>query len=229
MSRSLYRISIILSMFVILSCGCRHDNGEMTVSHLDMMMDFETRLTDANFVLVDSDNAAVSESWEKLESGARIPEKWGADFSGTEIAVPSCDPETAFGITHEDGRITVVYPVGQPGYPEYGNIIPLAVAHYLIPNKNLEILLLVVCFQSDPKGSMSGIGARTVNINGEDLSAPFAIAMSREELQGKFFYDDFINGGKVQAVCERSVSDQSFLLLTRLNEGTILSTYVPWY
>jgi hypothetical protein len=229
MSRFLYSLSFILSMFVIFSCGCRHDNGEMTVSRLDMMMDFETRLNDANFVLVNSDNSAVNASWGMLESGARIPQQWSVDFSGTEITVPSPDPETAFGITHEDGRITVVYPVGQQGYPEYGNIIPLAVAHYLIPNKNLEIILLIVCFQSDSKGSMAGIGSRTVGINGEDLSAPFAIAMSREELQGKFFYDDFLDGGRVQAVCERSGSDQSFLLLTKLNEGTILSTYVPWY
>ena len=224
---------LILSLSMITGMGgisgCRQDTGELTISRLDMMMDFETRLTDANFVIVESDESAVSTSWDRLGSGSRIPSSWEVDFSGTEISVPPPNPETAFGITHNDGRITVVYPVGEALYPDYGEIIPLAVAHYIIPSKDLEIILLVVCFQADPEGSMAGIGARTVNPDGEDLSAPFAIAMSNEELSGKFFYDEFINGGKDQAVCERSGSNQSFLLLTRLSDETILSTYVPWY
>ena len=220
---------IIVPIFLMFLTGCRAESGEMTISRLDMMMDFETRLTEADFVLVESDTAAVAQSWEALESGGRIPATWEPDFAGIEVAVPSPDPLTAYGISHSDGRITVVYPVGEPEIPDYGEIIPLAVAHYIVPDKSLEIILLVLCLQADPEGSMMGVGARTVNPDGEDLSAPFAIAMSRDELQGKFFYDDFINGLESQAVCERSGSNQSFLLLTRLEEGTILSTYVPWY
>lgn len=220
---------LILAICCVLVSGCDHAPREMTISRLDVLMDFETRLSEANFILVESDTNAVTRSWEALEMGGRIPETWFVGFAGNQVTIPSPDPATAYGISHSDGRTTVVYLLGEPYYPEYGDFIPLAVAHYIVPQGDFDIILLVICYQTDPKGSMLGIGARTINPDGEDLSAPFAIAMNLDELLGKFFYDDFLESGEAQAVCERFESNQSFLLLTRLNDDSILSTYVPWY
>lgn len=219
----------ILAICCVLVSGCDHAPREMTISRLDVLMDFETRLSEANFILVESDSSAVTRSWETLEMGGRIPETWFIGFVGNQVTIPSPDPVTAYGISHSDGRTTVVYPLGEPHYPEYGEILPLAVAHYIVPQGDFDIILLVICYQADPKGSMLGIGARTISPDGEDLSAPFAIAMNPGELQGKFFYDDFLDSGEAQAICERFESNQCFLLLTRLNDDSILSTYVPWY
>ncbi|MCK4720313.1 hypothetical protein KAU08_06625, partial [bacterium] len=63
----------ILAICCALVSGCDRAPREMTISRLDVLMDFETRLSEANFILVESDPSAVTRSWEMLETGGRIP------------------------------------------------------------------------------------------------------------------------------------------------------------
>ena len=75
--------------------------------------------------------------------------------------------------------------------------------------------MLLVAFQSDPKGSLSGIGVKSMDTTGSELSAPFALDVGADELKGKFFYDQFIAGPQPQAIAARSDWDRGFMLLTK--------------
>jgi len=227
----LVRVLVVGTIFAVALTGCDRKPGNVGVSELEKTMQLKTRLEAADFRLVASDDEAVAKSWEALGEGSAIPQSWKLDFAGVEVAVPRIDPADAIGIAHTNGRITAVYPMPNPPMPKYGTgeIVPIAVAYYMIPEPRLDIILLLVCFQYDPKGSNQGIGVKSVNMEGVEVSAPFALALKPEELSGMFFYDEFISGSDVQRVAARKDWDQGFLLLTMLGADVILSTYVPWY
>ncbi len=224
-------VLVFAATFAVAMTGCDRKSGNVGVPELEKTMQLKTRLESADFQLVASDDEAVAKSWAALGEGSAIPQSWKLDFGGVEVSVPHIDPADAIGIAHTSGRITAVYPMRNPPLPKYGagEIVPIAVAHYMIPDPRLDIILLLVCFQSDPKGSNQGIGVKSVNTQGVEVSAPFALALKPEELSGMFFYDEFISGSDVQRVAARNDWDQGFLLLTLLGPDVILSTYVPWY
>jgi hypothetical protein len=232
------RVAGTLSLLVLVAmsqAGCMHRVTEHTLPELNTGLELEARLEAVNFSIVESDLDAVAVSWSALEHGEDLPRSWPVEFAGTEVELPPIDPDEGVGIAHTDGRVTAVYPMPEPRLPAYGEVLPLAVAHYHIPDRaqdargtGLDIVLLMVCFQADPSGSLAGIGVRSVGVDGVEISAPFAVALRPEQLRGKFFYDEFIAGGEKQQVAARPSWDRGFLLLTRPTEDVVLSTYLPW-
>ena len=223
-------IGIFVSVMAISIClGCAKPSREHGLKDLNRDLELEVRLSAANFELVSSDAGAVSESYSILTDNRNIPDTVPLEFAGKDVTVPAISTDNAVGMHMTNGRLMSVYMFDIPHRPGYGEIIPLALAHYAIPSNGLEFTLLLVCFQYDTEGSNLGIGVRSVSLDGVETSAPFAVALKPEELAGKFFYDDFIGSGEVQAVAGRDDWDQGFLLLTRLDDETILSTYLPWY
>jgi len=223
----LFALAAIVSLQF--ACGCTRSAPEHDFPEIYTSLDLETRLTGVDFSLVESNGDAVAESWRTLDEGDAIPETWELDFSRSRISPPTVDPSGAIGLEHSNGRLSVIYPFPDLEVPQYGGIVPLAVAHYRIPENNLDIILLLVCFQADPDGSLAGIGVRSVDTVGYGLSAPFALALKPEDLAGKFFYDEFLEGSAMQRVAARSEWDQGIMLVSRLSQDVILSTYVPWY
>jgi len=222
-------VIIAAAMAIFMCLGCAKPSREHGLADLNKDLELEARLSAANFALVSSDAGAVAESHSILIKNHNIPDTVPLEFAGKDVTVPGISTDDAVGMHITNGRLMSVYMFDVPHRPGYGEIIPLALAHYVIPSTGLEFVLLLVCFQYDTEGSNLGIGVRSVSLDGVETSAPFAIALKPEELAGKFFYDDFVGSGEVQAVAGRDDWDQGFLLLTRLDEGTILSTYLPWY
>jgi len=229
MPRILQIVYLAAVTLLFIACGCNGDMKEHDFPEIYTSLDLETRLQGVDFSLVETNRDAVMRSWEELDEGRAVPETWELAFSGSSIALPPVDPEEAIGILHSNGRSSVIYPMPDPDVPEYGEIMPLAVAHYRIPQNDLDIVLLLVCFQADPDGSLEGIGVRSVDRDGTGLSAPFALALRPGDLEGKFFYDEFIAGTSEQGVAARVEWDQGIMLVSRLSKDVILSTYVPWY
>ncbi len=225
------RIPVILACFIIVTIltACPGRTPEYNVSQLEETLQLETRLEASEFSLMQSNEEAVAISWEMLDEGDILPASWHLEFAGEDIAIWNIDPGHAVGIMHPNGRVTTVYPVTEPITLEFGEIEPVCVAHYYIPEPRLDIILLLVCFQSDPDGSNAGVGVKSINIDGIEISAPFALALRQEDLSGLFFYDEFISGAEGQRVAAREEWDQGFLLLTRIGPEAILSTYLPWY
>ena len=209
--------------------GCARRPVQSSLPEVNAKLELEARLSGANFSIVQSDLDAVQASWEALTQSTALPDPWPIQFAGTQVEIPPLDPGNAVGIDHTDGRRTVVYLFPDASKPPYGQFSPLAVAHYMIPEPKTDIVLLLVCFQSDSQRAMAGLGVRSLDPAGEETSAPFALAAGPSDLAGKFFYDEFIESSKREAVAARSEWDRGFLLLTRFDPDTILSTYLPWY
>ena len=209
--------------------GCGREKQTQVLPEANRVMELEARLTSSEFSLLQSDREAVKESMQVLATSVVIPDLWQIDFASTEVKVPKLNPENAVGIKHTSGRISAVYLFDDVKMPGYGEFVPLALAHYLVPEPRLDVILLLVCFQSSPDGALTGIGVRSLDMEGVETSAPFALALDVSELQGKFFYDEFISGSAQQAVAGRASWDRGFLLLTRLSDFAVLSTYLPWY
>jgi hypothetical protein len=218
---------LLLSIFVLPACG--NKSGSKVLSQVDPKLELDKRLTGVNFSLIKSDRSAVDTSWDYISHSAVLPESWPVGFAGSSVQVPEPDKSSAFGIRHPDGRITAVFPFADVSVPEYGKFEPLAIANYCIPETDVRIILLLVCFQSDPGNSLSGLAVRSLDPQGVETSVPFALAVRSSELRGKFFYDEFIDGKENKAVAGRADWDRGFLLLTRLNADTVLSTYLTWY
>lgn len=214
---------------IVIVYGCSPRPQPTALEEADRDLELETRLRGAAFSIVESEPEVVMESYEALTASGVLPEMWPLEFSGTSIEIPAIDRSTAIGIKNRTGRLTVVYPFPDLVMPKYGKIVPLAVAHYMVPDKRLQIVLLLVCFQSDPQDSMSGLSVRSVDESGVETSAPFALATDPGELRGKFFYDEFLSGSKQQVVAANPNWDRGFMLLTQFNPEVILSTFLPWY
>ena len=221
--------ALIALIMLVLSASCAKRSQEHTWSELNLALELETRLREVDFSLVESDMGAVERSRGSLERSGMIPNPWPIRFAGEELPVSLVDALEATGITHENGRLTVIYPMPEPRVPGYGELVPIAIAHYFVPSPRLDIVLLLVCFQADPDGSLAGIGVRSVGTDGVEISAPFALALAPGELPEGFFYGEFMGSGKDQMVAARGTWDRGFLLISRLSEDAILSTYLPWY
>ena len=218
-----------LILMTVLVCGCPSSVDEHGLADLNMELELENRLTVADFSIIESDSDVVDESYSALMENVEIPVGIEVEFAGKDVGIPPISPDRAIGMQLTNGRSMVVYLFDDMQRPMYGEIRPLALSHYMIPSADLELVLLLVCFQYDTGESNVGIGVRSLNLEGTEMSAPFAVAVSPDELAGKFFYDGFIEGGDEQAVAGRDDWDQGFLLLTRLDDETVLSTYLPWY
>ena len=216
-------------LLFLIGSGCSPRPRPTTLEEANRELELETRLTGAAFSIVQSEPEAVMESYEALTGSAVIPEMWPLEFAGTSVEMPGIDPSTAIGIAGKSGRSMVVYPFPDVSMPEYGKIVPLAVAQYTIPEPEVQLVLLLICFQSDPEGSINGLSVRSVDTSGIETSAPFALATGPEELRGKFFYDEFLAGSEQQAVAANPGWDRGFMLLTRFTSDVILSTFLPWY
>jgi hypothetical protein len=228
MLRHLAAIVLICVSFVcVTACGSK--SSSKVLPQVDPKLELDKRLTGVDFSLLQSNRDAVDTSWNSLSHSTVIPENWPVNFAGSSVKVPKIDPSHAVGIKHADGRITAVYPFPDSKIPEYGKFQPLALAHYMVPETRLDIVLLLVCFQSDPENSLSGLAVRSLDLQGVETSVPFAIAAKADELRGKFFYDQFLAGSENQAVAGRAEWDRGFLLLTRFDANTVLSTYLTWY
>ena len=219
----------VLVTFALLLTGCSGSTGEHGWSDIDRAVELEARLAEADFSLVESNPEAVRVSWEKLKEEEALPEPWLLEFAGASVHVPQANSDTAVGIVHADGRLSVLYPFPDPAVPTYGEIFPLAIAHYMVPDAEVQVVLLLVCFQGDPQGGLAGVGVRSVSRHGRETGAPFALAVRPEELAGKFFYDEFGSMSQVHAVASRADWDRGVLLITRLAPDAVLSTYLPWY
>jgi hypothetical protein len=196
---------------------------------MDTGLQLDQRLSVVNFSLVQNDPDAVEMSYNAISQSIVLPESWPVQFANIEVSVPQIDPSNAIGITHIDGRRTVVYLFPDVQVPVFGQFIPLGIANYMIPEADLNLIFLIVCFQADPDGNISGIGARCIDISGKDISAPFALVTTSAQLSGKFFYDQFLASDAQQAVAGRQDWDRGFVLISRLAPDVILSTYIPWY
>lgn len=223
-------MEVVVAVCLLLSIlGCSRSTGEHGWTDIDRAVELEARLSEADFSLLESDPEAVRLSWERLQESGELPRQWQLEFAGAALSVPPVDPEGAIGMFHSDGRLSVVYPFDDATLPSYGEIVPLAVAHYFVPETDVQVVLLLVCFQSDPKEGHAGIGVRSVAVDGREMSAPFALAVKPEELAGKFFYDQFFSMSEKHAVASRAEWNRGFLLITQLAPDAVLSTYLPWY
>jgi hypothetical protein len=218
-----------VGILIVSAISCNRALAVHDLPELDQSLALMTRLESADFSLVTSNPEAVAISLSVFSSEIILPDSWPVEFAGIDVDVPPINPSTAIGISHTNGRDTVVYPMANPPAPKYGDLIPIVIAHYYIPEPRMDLVLLLLAFQSDPGESASGIGIRAVGPDGTEISAPFALALTPEDLSGRFFYDDFIAGTETQRVAAREAWDQGVLLLTRLGPETILSTYVAWY
>jgi hypothetical protein len=218
---------VLVLLFFSQACGSKQQQKELP--QVDPKLELETRLKGVDFSIVQSDSDAVHRGREAIARSVALPEPWPIDFAGTQIHVPSIDSARPVGLDHSDGRFTVAYLFPDIKPPKYGEFAPLAIAQYIVPEGQLDIVVLIVCFQSDPQGSLSGLGVKTLDTSGWELSAPFALAVGSNELKGKFFYDEFLAGGDRQAIAGRPDWDRGFMLLTRLDDKSVLSTYAPWY
>jgi len=222
------RFTVLLLMLFVIS-GCVKPAQEQGLPDLNRDLELEIRLTAADFSIIESYSEVVDASYASLLEKFTIPETVRLEFAGKDVGIPEISPGNAVGMGLTNGRSMVVYLFDIAHRPGYGEIVPLALSHYRVPSVDLDIVLILVCFQYDTEGSNVGIGVRSVNLEGVETSAPFAVALAPDELAGKFFYDEFINGGMEQAVAGREDWDQGYLMLTRLDEETIVSTYLPWY
>ena len=216
---------------MLISCtGNRTDeHGTEGIDRVDLQERINRRLETLDFSLVESDAEVVLQSREILEANAGIPNHWSLRFAGKTVDVPSLDESTPVGVAHDAGRFTCVYLLPDARMPEYTELLPLAVAHYHIPEPQVDIVLLLVCFQADPKGELWGIGVRSVDIEGWDTSSPFAVAVKQDMLTEREIYNEFLPSDHSQAVGARSGWNQGFLLLTKLTDDVVLSSYLPWY
>jgi len=220
---------LVCPLVLLLISSCGGTGEEHSFSDLDAKLQLEARLQESEFDIITSSEQAVEMSWSIIGTEGIIPDTWHLDFSGSDITIPDISPESCTGILHPNGRVTAVYTFPDPQPPPYGELVPIAIAHYMVTEPELDILLLIVAFQADPDNNPAGIGVRTVDTDGYDLSAPFSIALDESELAGMFFYDEYIESDAVHSMAARTDWDRGFLLLTRLNDSIILSTYVPWY
>jgi hypothetical protein len=224
-----------LIIYIVLLCAglapisCTQKTDDKTLPKVDPKLELDQRLTGADFSLIQSDPGAVEVSRRALTQSTVLPEQWPIEFANTKVAVPSIDAARAVGIRHDDGRSTVVYLFPDVELPAYSKFEPLALAHYMIPAEGVNIVLLIVSFQSDSQGSLAGIAVRSLDPDGIETGVPFAIAAKSDELKGKFFYDQFLSGPDNQAIAGRPAWDRGFMLLTRYNPDTVLSTYLAWY
>jgi hypothetical protein len=222
--------SIVIAVAALMQVtACPSGNGHVGNPVEDESLGLMTRLESVDFDLVSSDPEAVAVSWEALEQGQVLPDPWPLELSGGSESIPPPDPDQAFGITHSNGRRSVIYMLPGISDPSYEQIVPLAVAHYYIPEPRQDIILLLTAFQTDPSESLQGIGVISVNTDGLEMSAPFALALKPEDLSGRFFYDEFVSGDSATGLAGRPEWDQGVLLLVRLREDAVLSVYLPWY
>ena len=228
---------VLIILGLVMAPACQRDAQVAPLPQMDTGLQLDQRLAGVNFSIVQSDLQAVRTGFERLNESTVLPEQWPIDFASTQVEIPDVnpltdggvDPSRAVGISHTDGRTTVVYLFPDISAPAYGQFCPLAVAQYVVPEVNMNLVFLLVCFQSDPNGAIEGLGARAIDPSGQEISAPFSLATSPGNLRGKFFYDEFISSSDRQAVAARSDWDRGFMLLSRLGPDIILSTYLPWY
>ncbi len=220
---------LLLLMLALLAASCNPSTGPVDNPVEDESLKLMTRLEMADFSLVTSDAEAVAVSLSVLSNDLQLPDPWSLEFSGGELSLPELDPGNAYGISHPNGRASVIYTFPASAVPTYEQIVPVAVAHYRIGEAGTDLILLLVAFQSDPGGSNTGVGVLSLNTDGLEMSAPFALALTHDELSGRFFYDDFLSGDSDTALAGRPEWDQGVLILTRLGEEVVLSTYLPWY
>lgn len=213
---------------VIAGYSCSRQPENYNWEEINSVLDLETRLEDSSLEITEADPDAILMSRE-LISGMDLPSEWPIQFASREVQVPDIDFESGLGIVHTDSHITVVYPFEDFIMPGYSQFRPLGIAHYIIPSNDLDILVLLVCFQTDPDGSPEGLMLRSLDIEGRETSAPFAVTLPSGELAGRFFYDEFIESGRKFSLAANSGWSRGFLLLTRLDGDFILSTYLPWY
>jgi len=225
------RMLTICLCFILsgLVSSCSGSQPTHSLPDIDESLALMTRLEAADFSLVTGNPDIVALSREYLAGEGILPNPWPVEFAGAELEIPDILSASAVGIPHTTGRTSVVYLFPEPGFPEYGELVPIAVAHYHIDEPEVNLVILLAAFQSDPGGSESGIGVRSVNTGGVEMSAPFALALKPEDLAGKFFYDEFMSGSETQRVAARKSWDQGILLLTRIRSDAVVSTYLPWY
>ena len=137
-------------MLVVLSIAqavtlssCDRNAREHNWPELNTALELEIRLGEVDFSLQESDADIVNRSREILNGGDALPELWEIDFAGTETPLPAFDTGDAVGIRHPNGRFTAVYPMPDVTLPVYGEIEPIAVAHYFIPQPRLDIMVVI--------------------------------------------------------------------------------------
>lgn len=214
---------------LLIFCGCVEKDQESSISEVNRALELDKRLTSADFSIIKSEPEVVKIAMEMMTQSVVIPEQWRIEFAGQTLDLPDIEQTVAQGYKHDDGRMTIVYMFQGVKVPDYGKFIPLAIAQYIVPEKNLQIVLLLVCFQSDPEGGLSGISVRSLDISGVETAAPFALAANCEDLKGKFFYNEFLDSADEQRIAGRSGWNRGFLLLSKLSKEVILSTYLSWY
>ncbi len=219
--------SLIIGL--VIAIGCQQDGQEREMPDFNKELELDARLEMSGFSLVHNDRDAVDASWTVLDGGNIIPDLLEVEFAGEGVRISKPDPSEAIGISHTNGRLSVVYPLDSSEFPTFGDLVPIAMAHYVIPENETDILLLMLSFQVDKDESNIGVGLKTINMEGKEMSAPFAVAMEPEKLSGKFFFDEFLAGDQTHDVAARNEWDQGILLITKLSGTSILSTYLPWY
>ncbi len=232
MCRKLSAVLILYAALMALGISCdigdRELHGGEAIEEVELQEILDRRLNRMDFSLVEDDPEASELSREILDNEIDIPNQWPKQFAGDRVAVQSPEQMRTLGILHDDGRSTCVYLLPEPRLPAYGELVPLAIAHYHIPDPNLDIVLLLVCFQSDPQEKLSGIGVRSIDPEGREVSTPFAVALKPEYLAGRELYDEFLSGEEVQAVGAHTGWSRGFLLLSRVAPDVILSAYLHW-
>jgi len=221
------KLTGLIIPILILAAACSTGSRDVSFEELDRTLELKSRLDESNFEILKSDPFAVEASFRILSSENSVPSTWHVDFAGTDIDLSELKPEDGMGISHASGRISSVYAFSEFIAPKYGQFAPVAVAHYVIPENGLDIVLLIVCFQTDPDENPSGLSVRS--LDGIETSAPFAVAIDTSELKGLYFYDEYIDSGEKFSIAGRPDWDRGVLLLTRLDEDTVLSIYLPWY
>lgn len=216
---------ILVLMFV----SCAEKTPTVSLDSLDKSMELSLRLEESEFSILDSEIPAVEYSYSVLNSGEDLSGTWYIEFAGKEVDVAAIDKGASWGLVYENQRRTAIYENDKFEVPAYGEIEPLAITHYIIPENEISVVLMLVCFQTDPTNDPRGLSVRSVDREGMETSAPFAVALNISELHGLMFYDEFIESGEKYAVAARKDWDRGCLLLTKISGETVLSTYLPWY
>ena len=121
---------LVLCLLVFLLQACGNPTPQKELPKVNPELDLNTRLTGVNFPLIQTDPTAVLAGIDALSRSVALPEPWPLQFAGAQVHVPPIASARQVGISHPDGRKTIVYMFPDVKSPGFGQFEPLARSIY---------------------------------------------------------------------------------------------------